>query len=293
MATSFGLDPVLNGSGVPVAGTTAQDIRQGLLDGLYDSQGVIFGFDVTKVTNTMNYSISAGSAVIYVNGGHTATPGYGATVTAPTGLTKHHVIVTQKNTSTDKSIQYSVQGACNNSDGNICIAEFDVPAGATNLNGAKESATKFTNYAAMRLAAGRILKHGWLPANASGYMKNNTGKLVVTHKMPKFGTRRLLRLDATYGIDKETNKKGEALYIDFKANGSVLHTFSTGLVDNLWTRNGTFSCMYTVEANTEVTLSATWRTNHSDGNRKSELYMRGTNTFFITDCGVDDGSRGI
>ena len=287
MATGFGIDPVINASGTPISGTTAQDIRRGLTNGLYASPGVVYGFVVEPVKTSMKYTVGTGTAVVYMDG-HVAIPGYGGSPTAPAGLTTHHVCVKQNNTSTDKSITYYVAGTHPVAgSGAICLAEYTVPKNATNLASAVRK--QGADYATLNLAAGKIYSDTSL--GYSGYIKDNTNKLTLSAKIGPFGTDRKIRIDVNYSVDKQSAagvKQSEALYVDIKRDTKIISQQTSGLLTDTWTTTGSWFYTFHLPANTTTTVQSVWRTSSKDGNKKSSIYLRNGNRMLITDGGVMD-----
>lgn len=296
MATAFGIDPIFNAAGAPVAGTSSQDIRHGLMDGLFDSQGVIYGLTVTPSKTDMTYSIAPGAAVIATGDGNVIAPGYKGTATtvSPNVATRHWVCMRQNVTATNVEITYEVRTSEPNygkGDRNIIhIAAFDVPKGATNLSQAKLVSGK-TNAATWRNSVGRVLFDDTLPK--TGFIKNNTNNLTITANIGSFPTNRRLRVDIGYNVDKQTKKEGavdqnEACYVSLIVNGATVRSFSTGMLDNTWERDGAFYYYVNVPANTKTTISAVWKTGSNVGNKKSYIYLRDNNRLTITDGGAKD-----
>lgn len=69
MATGFGIDPTLNGSGVPTSGTSSKDIRN-ISAGLY-SPGIISGAKITTSASAMSYTVGGGVIAIPIASGET------------------------------------------------------------------------------------------------------------------------------------------------------------------------------------------------------------------------------
>lgn len=139
MTTGFGVDPVLDTNGVPVSGTSSQDIRN-IWAGLY-TPGIVSGGVVTRSATTMTYTVSAGVAAIPTATGEIVmAPIPATTVTtaaAPnTGSRTDIVYVQQKFPSIEGSSDVIVGVASTLPLRATLLANFNVPAGITNTNAA-------------------------------------------------------------------------------------------------------------------------------------------------------------
>lgn len=97
MTTGFGIDPTLDGSGVPTSGTSSLDIRH-ISAGLY-SPGVISGGVVSTSVSSLTYAVSAGVAAVSIAAGETTlvpVPAVTVTTTAPSSGSRTDIIYIQQ-----------------------------------------------------------------------------------------------------------------------------------------------------------------------------------------------------
>ena len=245
MATSFGMDPVVNGSSV--IGTTSADIRQIFGSMFNQNQGVINGAKITLNSNR-TYSISEGLVLNYIGSpinGHVLTPVYAATVTAPAataGDAIHYIYVRQNIPSVDgnNNIVYGVSTSSpSTGDPRLVIATYKVPKNYTQT----KQATKIDdgNQPSPIWATGTV---GYMRDSFAGDLKNRATKSsTVTCQLPQ-GPDRSFSVDINLAAKVTASSPAESLYVYLFVNGSRKAIFSTGTLSTVgqtynWSWRGT------------------------------------------------------
>jgi hypothetical protein len=139
MTSGLGVDPLLDGNGVPIKGTSAQDIRK-IYGGLY-SPGVISGGAVTTSASVLSFAVSAGVAAIPgATGEVILAPIPAKTVTAlpapSTGSRTDIVYVQQRYTSIEGDPDTDVFIGQTLPQRAVALGTYTINAGITNSNAA-------------------------------------------------------------------------------------------------------------------------------------------------------------
>lgn len=232
MATSFGMDPIVNGASV--TGTTSTDIRQIFGAMFNQNQGIIQGADVTLNSNR-TYSISAGLVLNHIGApvsGHVLTPVYAATVSAPeatVGDAIHYVYVRQNVPDKDgnNGIVYGVStSVIGVDDPRLIIATFKVPKNYTRTTQATR--IDFGNLPAPIWAVGTA---GYVRDSFSGNLSTRATKSTsLVANLPQ-GPDRSFTVDINLSVRVTANTPQESLYVYLLVNGSRKAIFSTGLLN--------------------------------------------------------------
>lgn len=246
MATGFGIDPYYS-SGV-LKGTTSRDIRK-VVDGMYDNQGILRGCKVTTAS-TLQYNVGAGALVKeLVSGEAVLVPVYSGSVstTPPTsGSRMDHICVRQNRPEVEgnSDVVLVVLNSHPPVFGNtLCIAEYTATANATKTSGFKENTTDFyRNFAIPTATAGRYL---WKKTLTNDELIKPKRNLPYVSGSFELVTDRLIEFAINVSIDADVNQVSggginDAMYSEIFIDGSKKATFSTGRIDNSWTRTESY-----------------------------------------------------
>lgn len=137
MTTGLGVDPILDGNGIPTAGTSAADIRK-IYGGLF-SPGVISGCNVTPSATGLTYSVSSGVVAIQISTGEIVlAPVPAGTVQSAVGASGGLDIIYAKQnlSSTDGSVEVVLGVSRGNPipPRSVALRGQTLPAGASNTN---------------------------------------------------------------------------------------------------------------------------------------------------------------
>lgn len=304
MATGFGVDPTKNAQGVITSGTSSRDLRV-VVGGMYN-QGILRGCEVATSTSGLEYKISGGSCILSIgNGGgiagpsgneeHVMLPIYPTTVTTTASGASPRtdfVYVKQNIPSIDgnSNIVYGVTSTRPGTyDQRLVIQELHVPA---NMTGNTSKAVKVIdrNYATPVSTGGKYLvdKRDTYDGLLNLRDLNDLGASFY------LATDRLIRVDFTVTVDCDFNDGiQEALYSFIHIDGVRRATFSTGKIDDGWTKTISNSYLTTLsQGNHNITLK---RDSTLNDKQKSKIRFRYSSiggfpgqTVQVTDCGVKD-----
>lgn len=231
MATSFGMDPIVNGASV--TGTTSADIRQIFGAMFNQNQGVVQGAKVTLNANR-TYTISDGLVLNYLGApvnGHVLTPVYASTVTAPaatSGDAIHYIYVRQNVPSKDgnNGIVYGVSTSdIGVDDPRIVISSFKVPKNYTRTN----QATRI-NYGNLPAPIWSVGTAGYVRDTFGGNLSARATKSTsLIANLPQ-GPDRSYTIDIDLSARIITGSAPESLYVYLIVNGVRRAIFSTGLL---------------------------------------------------------------
>lgn len=206
MTSGFGVDPTLNGSGVPTSGTSAQDIRK-INGGLY-TPGIISGVPVSTSPSAMTYSVGAGVVAIQVATGEIIlAPVPATTVTttvAPgTGTRTDIVYAQQKYPSIEGNSDVVVGVSTVLPSRAVAIKKFIVSAGNTNTNQTVISGSQsfVIPYGATlpRLHYYQYTNSGSLP---NGFTRVGQGSFYLpTDRLLRFSVSAVLNANGSTGFD--------------------------------------------------------------------------------------------
>lgn len=254
MATGFGIDPYYS-NGV-LKGTTSRDIRK-VVDGMYSNQGILRGCNVTTA-NTLHYNVSEGALVKELVGGEAVlVPVYAGSVatTPPTsGSRMDHICVRQNRPEVEgnSDVVLVVLNSHPPVYGNtLCIAEYTATANATKTSGFVENKADFyRNFAVPTATAGRYL---WQKTLTNNELIKPKKDLPYVSGSFELVTDRLIEFIINVTIDADVNQVAggginDAMYSEIYIDGTKRVTFSTGRIDDAWSRTETYVWNTSLEA---------------------------------------------
>lgn len=254
MATGFGIDPYYSGS--TLKGTTSRDIRK-VVDGMYTNQGILRGCVVTT-TNNLTYNIGEGALVKEMSGGESVlVPVYAGSVatTPPTSGTRRDYICVRQNrpeVEGNSDVVYVVLNSAPPVLGNtLCIAQYTAVANATKTSGFVENKTDFyRNFAVPTATAGRYLFQKTLTNDELIKPKKDLPYVSGSFELV---TDRLIEFTINVTVDADVNQATaggiyDAMYSEIFINGTKRVTFSTGRIDDSWSRTETYVWNTALEA---------------------------------------------
>ncbi len=274
MATGFGVDPSLKSGNM--TGTTSQDIRK-IVEGMYSNQGILRGCKVTP-QNNLTYAVALGAVVCeIVEGESVLIPVYAKTVTTPappaTGTREDYIVVRQN--------MPSMAAPNNNSDivvevvhtppakfaSSMILAQYTTVAGKTRTLDFKEADGFYRNYAVPSTAsAGYLFRKTEIYNGAISPKKDlpfMSGSFTVeTDRMIEFVINTTVDCQVGAGID-------DAMLVEIHIDNTKRSTFSTGKIDNGYTRTETFVWNTTLEAGRH-----TFKVVFNEANDTGKLWVR-------------------
>lgn len=250
MATGFGVDPSLQ-NGV-MTGTTSQDIRK-IVEGMYSNQGILRGCKVTTRSD-MKYNVALGAVVCEVSEGESIlVPVYASTpstAAAPSSGTRQDYIVVRQNMPATDGNSNIVVEVVNTPPSmfarSMVLAQYTVPAGKTKTSDFIEAPDFYRNYAVPTSAAGRYLFQkteifdGLIgPKKDLPFMSGSFE--LETDRLIEFIVGTTVDCDLGGGIN-------DAMYAEIFIDNVKKVTFSTGRIDNGYSRTETWVWNTTLEA---------------------------------------------
>lgn len=253
MATGFGIDPTLNGSGVPTSGTSSKDIRN-ISAGLY-SPGIITGAAVLTSASAMSYSTTAGVVAIPIATGETVLAPVPATVVptaaAPSSGTRIDIIyATQSMPTIDGNSNVVVRVGTSLPARSVELGRRIITANILNTNSATK--TGEIDYSIPYGASLGIL-HQYRDTR-NGII--NHARTIVNSKSIYLPTDRQVKLSIISSMSSRDAGRWEvakycSVSYDVAVDGKYRSHFGSGGLDQAW-QTFHFSDIYTLSAGTHI-----------------------------------------